>query len=264
MKMAGNVSYIVLLIFIFFFSSSSSSSFIDAHNYYDALRKSILFFEGQRSGLLPSNQRLRWRRDSALHDGASVGRDLTGGYYDAGDNVKFGFPMAFTTTLLSWSVIDFGKNMGPQLPHALDAVRWGTDFLLKVTCQVPDIMYVQVGDPYSDHNCWERPEDMDTLRTVYAIDPSNPGSDVAGETAAALAAASIVFRKRDPSYSRLLLSRAVKVFDFADKYRGAYSSNPSTRRGACPFYCDVNGYQVINLPDFSLVSLLRDHRMNTR
>ena len=25
--------------------------------------------------------------------------DLTGGYYDAGDNVKFGFPMAFTATL---------------------------------------------------------------------------------------------------------------------------------------------------------------------
>ncbi|KAL4564621.1 hypothetical protein LXL04_028687 [Taraxacum kok-saghyz] len=27
--------------------------------------------------------------------------DLVGGYYDAGDNVKFGFPMAFTTTMLS-------------------------------------------------------------------------------------------------------------------------------------------------------------------
>lgn len=34
----------------------------------------------------------------------------------------------------------------------------------------------------------------------------------------------------------------VKVFAFADKYRGAYSS--SLRRAVCPFYCDVNGYQV--------------------
>ncbi|KAL4564636.1 hypothetical protein LXL04_028703 [Taraxacum kok-saghyz] len=34
--------------------------------------------------------------------------DLVGVYYDAGDNVKFGFPMAFTTTMLSWSVIEFG------------------------------------------------------------------------------------------------------------------------------------------------------------
>ena len=43
------------------------------HNYNDALRKSILFFEGQRSGKLPSDQRLRWRRDSGMHDGNTAG-----------------------------------------------------------------------------------------------------------------------------------------------------------------------------------------------
>lgn len=43
------------------------------HDYHDALRKCILFFEGQRSGKLPPDQRLKWRRDSALHDGATVG-----------------------------------------------------------------------------------------------------------------------------------------------------------------------------------------------
>ena len=140
-------------------------------------------------------------------------RDLSGGYYDAGDNIKFGFPMAFTTTLLSWSIIDFGRNMGSELGNALKAVKWATDYLLKATA-VPGVVFVQVGDPYSDHNCWERPEDMDTLRTVYKIDGAHPGSDVAGETAAALAAASIVFRSRDPSYSRLLLNRAVSVCRF--------------------------------------------------
>ena len=44
-----------------------------AHDYGDALSKSILFFEGQRSGRLPAGQRLTWRRDSALHDGAQDG-----------------------------------------------------------------------------------------------------------------------------------------------------------------------------------------------
>ena len=38
-------------------------------NYGDALSKSILFLEGQRSGKLPSNQRMTWRGDSALSDG---------------------------------------------------------------------------------------------------------------------------------------------------------------------------------------------------
>ncbi|KAH9794631.1 Endoglucanase 8 [Citrus sinensis] len=198
------------------------------NDYHRALHMSILFFEGQRSGRLPPDQRVKWRRDSALHDGATSGVDLTGGYYDAGDNVKFGFPMAFTTTMLSWSIIDFGKNMGPELKYAIKAVKWGTDYLLKATAK-PGVVYVQ------------RPEDMDTLRTAYKIDVSHPGSDVAGETAAALAAASIVFRSRDPRYSRLLLSRAIEVFEFADRHRGAYSS--SLHHVVCPFYCDVNGYQ---------------------
>lgn len=140
--------------------------------------------------------------------------DLTGGYYDAGDNIKFGFPMAFTTTMLAWSIIDFGRNMaGGELGNAVRAVKWGTDYLLKATAH-DGVVYVQVGDPLSDHNCWERPEDMDTSRMAYRIDANNPGSDVAGETAAALAAASIVFKSRDPAYSRLLLNRAIKVSPF--------------------------------------------------
>ncbi|KAK4409721.1 Endoglucanase 8 [Sesamum angolense] len=129
---------------------------------------------------------------------------------------------------------------GGELGNAVRAVKWGTDYLLKASAH-DGVVYVQVGDPLSDHNCWERPEDMDTLRTAYRIDANHPGSDVAGETAAALAAASIVFRSRDPSYSRLLLNRAIKVFEFADRHRGAYSS--SLRYAVCPFYCDVNGYQ---------------------
>lgn len=70
--------------------------------------------------------------------------DLVGGYYDAGDNLKFGLPVAFTTTLLSWSVIEFGSSMNNQLKHANDAVRWGADYLLKAATATPDALYVQV------------------------------------------------------------------------------------------------------------------------
>lgn len=69
--------------------------------------------------------------------------DLVGGYYDAGDNVKFGFPMAFTTTMLSWSVIEFGGLMKGELQNAREAIRWATDYLLKATAK-PGIIYVQV------------------------------------------------------------------------------------------------------------------------
>uniref|UniRef100_A0A7C9A5Q8 Endoglucanase n=1 Tax=Opuntia streptacantha TaxID=393608 RepID=A0A7C9A5Q8_OPUST len=211
-----------------------------AHNYRDALTKSILFFEGQRSGKLPPNQRMTWRRDSGLSDGADMHVDLVGGYYDAGDNVKFGFPMAFTTTMLSWSVIEFGGLMKQELQHAKQAIRWGTDYLLKATAH-PDTIYVQVGDAVKDHACWERPEDMDTPRSVFKIDKNSPGTEVAAETAAALAAASMVFRRSDPSYSRALLDRATRVFEFADKYRGSYSDG--LKNVVCPFYCDYSGYE---------------------
>ena len=65
-------------------------------NYGEALQKSLFFYEAQRSGDLPATNRVNWRGDSALTDGADVGRDLTGGWYDAGDHVKFGLPMAAT------------------------------------------------------------------------------------------------------------------------------------------------------------------------
>jgi endoglucanase len=51
------------------------------------------------------------------------------------------------------------------------------------------------------------------------------GSDLAGETAAALAAASIVFKGVDPSYSNNLLTHAKQLFDFANNYRGKYSDS---------------------------------------
>ncbi|KAH7836048.1 hypothetical protein Vadar_032291 [Vaccinium darrowii] len=200
--------------------------------YADALSKSIQFFEGQRSGFLPNDQRLNWRGNSGLGDGSTVNTDLTGGYYDAGDNVKFGFPMAFTATMLAWSVIEFGDSMpAGERRNALVAVRWVTDYLLKTVSQLPNRIFVQVGDPISDHNCWERPEDMDTKRTVYAVESPNTASDVAGETAAALAASSIAFRSSDSGYSETLLRTAVKAFQFADSNRGAYSDNPDIRDG---------------------------------
>lgn len=167
---------------------------------------------------------------------------MSGGYYDAGDNVKFNFPMAFTTTMLSWATLEYGRKMGPEVGNARAAIRWATDYLLKCATATPGRLYVGVGDPNTDHKCWERPEDMDTARSVYWVSSSSPGSDVAGEMAAALAAASMVFRKADPKYARLLLSTAKNVMQFAMQYRGAYSD--SLGSAVCPFYCSYSGYKV--------------------
>ncbi|KAK4435465.1 Endoglucanase 6 [Sesamum alatum] len=210
------------------------------HDYGQALSKSILFFEAQRSGYLPRNQRVQWRGNSGLNDGKISGVDLVGGYYDAGDNVKFGLPMAFTVTMMSWSILEYGRQMGAsgELGHALDAVKWGTDYLIKAHPE-PYVLYGEVGDGNTDHYCWQRPEDMTTSRAAYKIDPSHPGSDLAGETAAAMAAASIVFRRYNRAYSAELLKHAYQLFDFADKYRGKYDSSITI---AQKYYRSVSGY----------------------
>jgi len=46
---------------------------IQAFDYGDALSKSLLYFEAQRSGRLPYNQRVTWRDHSALIDGLEQG-----------------------------------------------------------------------------------------------------------------------------------------------------------------------------------------------
>ncbi|WZZ13135.1 hypothetical protein YC2023_106224 [Brassica napus] len=184
------------------------------HDYGQALSKSLLFFEAQRSGVLPRNQRVTWRSHSGLTDGKSSGVNLVGGYYDAGDNVKFGLPMAFTVTMMAWSVIEYGNQLAAngELGHSIDAIKWGTDYFIKAHPE-PNVLYGEVGDGNTDHYCWQRPEEMTTDRKAYRIDPSNPGSDLAGETAAAMAAASIVFRRSNPAYSRLLLTHAYQSSD---------------------------------------------------
>ena len=51
-------------------------------NYKLALKYSLLYYEAQRSGKLPENNRISWRGHSALNDKGIHGENLSGGYYD--------------------------------------------------------------------------------------------------------------------------------------------------------------------------------------
>ena len=65
-----------------FFRPHDGPCVADTYGFNEAIDKSLLFYEAQRSGPLPSNMRIDRRKDSALNDGSDVGLDLTGGYYD--------------------------------------------------------------------------------------------------------------------------------------------------------------------------------------
>ncbi len=220
-------------------------------NYGEALQKSFLFYEAQRSGDLPSDNRIPWRGDSALTDGdlnqdgdfndvvngvAEI--DLTGGYYDAGDHVKFGLPMASSMTLLSWGAIEYqdAYQQSGQLDEVLDAIKWGTDYILKAHVSQngeTQAFYGQVGDGNIDHSYWGAPEDMTMERPIFKLDDQNHGADLAGESAAALASASIAWRSENSQYADDLLDNARQLYDFAKDNPGKYSDSITQ---ASPFY----------------------------
>ncbi|XP_064097985.1 endoglucanase E-4-like [Macrobrachium nipponense] len=221
-------------------SEDCPSTGMGPFDYKQALCMSYLFYEAQRSGPLPADQRVKWRWDSALGDGSDVGHDLTGGYYDAGDFVKFGFPMAFTATVLAWGLVDFaeGQKAAGQLEYGRAAVKWATDYFLKAHTNHFEL-YGQVGDGNVDHMYWGRPEEMTMNRPAFKITTSAPGSDLAGEAAAALAAASIVFKDVDSGYSSQCLEAAKDLYDFADQYRLTYDTSIPE---AAAFYKSFSGY----------------------
>ncbi len=211
-----------------------------AFNYGEALQKALFFYEAQRSGDLPENYIVDWRGDSALNDGKDVGYDLTGGYWDAGDHVKFGLPMAGSITLLAWGASQYreGYAQSGQLARVLDAVRWGADYLVKAHT-APNEFWGQVGQGNIDHAVWTAPEVMTMARPAFKIDAQNPGSDLAGEAAAALAATAVLFQSSDPAYASKLLAHAEQLFTFADTYRGKYSDSIKDAAG---YYNSYSGY----------------------
>jgi len=201
----------------------------EAHDFGEVLDLSLQFYEAQRSGKLPANNRVPWRKDSGMKDKGSKGEDLTGGYHDAGDYVKFGLPMAASMTLLAYGGIDYadGYEEAGQMGYLKDAVKWGTDFLIKAHVSKEEF-YCQVGNGEIDHAYPGRPESMEAdgvARPAYSLTPTSPGSDCAGESAAALASAAILFEDSDPAYSAQLIKHAKELFEFADKYRGLYSDS---------------------------------------
>ncbi|CAN1352969.1 Endoglucanase 25 [Linum perenne] len=181
-------------------------------NYSIALRLALQFFNAQRWN------NVTWRGDSCLND------DPAGGYYDGGDAVKFTFPTSFSMTLLSWSVIEYSgkyESMG-ELDHVKSIIKWGTDYLLRTfnssSAHSIDHIISQVGGD-KDNQCWIRPEEISYARPVTKC-YTCPA--LAADMAAALAAASIVFKDDggQGKYSKTLVHGAETLFRFATGGQG--------------------------------------------
>jgi endoglucanase len=198
-------------------------------NYKQALEYAFRFYEAQRSGIMPADNRIPWRDDSAIIDKAPDGGDLVGGYYDGSDFRKITHPLSHTLTLVAWSLLEYkdGYKAAVQDKYAEEMLRWGLDYLHKANFK-EDELVVQVGNTTAEFEYWGRPEDMMQQRPTYVVNSKKDGADAAAQTVAALAAGSMVFEDTDRDYAMDLRDQAKALYKtlVRDKNGTAFESLP--------------------------------------
>ncbi len=216
-------------------------------NYAEALALSLYFFDANACGTGITDGPLTWRGDCHVYDseasldsavglssaekeavkaanGGSSAIDVSGGYHDAGDHIKFSMTIGFAATSLAWSYFSYPDafEKAECTDHLKYILRNVCDYFMKVTFLDDSgnvIAYVdQVASEGEDHSIWTAPEVQTMNRTVYWASPSTPIADSAGEMSAALASSSLAFTDSDPDYAAECLKYAKALSNFAEKY----------------------------------------------
>jgi len=227
--------------------------------YAGALANSLSFYQTERDGpdFIPNALRtaaghlndqnaMTYLTPNASSSGSFKG-DLTplgvrinaaGGWWDAGDYLKFVQTTSYTADLLLAGVRDFPGQMGPGSAGSdfTAEAKFGADWLLRMWDDSTQTLYYQVGigegnsATVGDHDIWRLPQADDAYggtdpldryirnRPVFRAGP--PGSPIspnlAGRDAAALAEAFQVFKKSDSAFANKCLLAAEHIFDLAN------------------------------------------------
>ncbi|KAG9003360.1 hypothetical protein FRB94_003183 [Tulasnella sp. JGI-2019a] len=194
------------------------------------LGNTLWFYEAQRSGKLPPNNRVSWRNDSCLTDGQDYGVDLSGGYYDAGDYIKATYPLAFSIFSVCWGANVYGDGYANanQTAYLDGMLRWGLDWMMKAHPD-PNTIYVQVGDDSIDNNYWGGDQDIPEPRPAYQVNSTVPGTDIAARMAAAFSACSALYNGfsvsttstpaplSNTTYASTLLTHATQLYSLSQQ-----------------------------------------------
>lgn len=213
---------IKLIIGIFSIIGIFLTSGIYAQDFESALRASIDFFDANRCGNEVANDNVfNWRGACHVDDGDVVGLDLTGGFHDAGDHVKFGLPQTWSAATMGFALYEFRESFDEAgaTSKMLATLKRFSDFFIK--CHVnSNTFYYNVGDGHADHGYWGSPEAQTGTRPVTVATPSSPASDVCGEAAAALALMYLNYRDVNSSYANECLTHAKQLFSLGKNYLG--------------------------------------------
>lgn len=167
--------------------------------------------------------------------------DASGGWWDAGDYLKFVQTHSYAIALMLIGIRDFPGQMGSgnSASNFKNEAKFGVDWLQKMWNDDTRTLYYQVGigtdfddnpNTLSDHDLWRLPQVDDTLggtdpayefvrhRPVFVAGPagSKISPNLAGRLAADFAGCFQVFQYSHPSLAQKCLLSAEHVFDLAD------------------------------------------------
>ncbi len=192
-------------------------------DYSTAFKDSIIFYDANKCGNDAGvNNFFDWRGACHTHDGSDVGLDLTGGYHDAGDHVKFGLPQGYSAAVLGWSFYEFKDvfDSTGNTAKMLGQLKYFTDYFLKCHPNA-NTFYYQIGEGNEDHTYWGAPEQQPGNRqTLYKADAGSPASDILGETTAALALMYLNYKNIDSAYANKCLTAAKELYAMGKTNKG--------------------------------------------
>ena len=223
-----------------------------SYNFAKLLQESLYFYDGNMCGTdVDENSAFSWRGNCHTYDshvtynGKTV--DVSGGYHDAGDHVKFGLPQGYAATVLALGYYQFADaydELG-QTAHFNTIMDYFCDYFTRCTIykegtDTVEAFCYQVGDGDSDHAKWEAPEGQTIGRPAFFATTSNPATDEVSVAVAALALQAANYQKQGGAEalakSKAYLKTAEDLFDFAKNC----SNKQVATQGAAPFYSSNN------------------------
>ena len=226
---------------------------------YDHLQEELLgFMRQQRCGYNPTLDMVCHQHDGRSFYGPmpdSTYVDVSGGWHDAGDMLKYLITGSYATAhmLLAYELYPdrfedrcnaLGQPGGNGIPDLLDEAKWGLDWIHKLH-PAPDQLVHQVADD-RDHMGWKIPDQdrsdygwgENSYRAAYFATGEPQGlklyqseatgvSNLAGRSAAAMALAARVWKDElgDHLFAGKCLEAAVTLYELGKEKEGFQQGN---------------------------------------
>ncbi|WP_268034496.1 glycoside hydrolase family 9 protein [Algoriphagus sp. PAP.12] len=238
-------------------SENSSPIFKIGSKAYQGYQEDLLhFMRQQRCGYNPVLDMVCHEKDGRSFFGPmpdSTYVDASGGWHDAGDQLKYLITSSYATghMLIAYTLFPdqfedkvnaLGQDGKNGMPDVLDEAKWGLDWLLKLH-PAPDQLIHQIADD-RDHRGFKIPNQdnsdygwgANSYRAAYFAtgkpqglmqyqSESNGMANIAGRSAAALALGARIWKEIDEAYSIRCLEAAKSLYALGRKYEGVQQGN---------------------------------------